>query len=134
MIFLQLIFYLKSAIVTHSKVLNLDIFIFCTFWRLEFSKLAKFRALKIAKNGSFTTSKILHNWFHVKYEWQKNPVISTPWKGTRNFHAHCLTVWKFQWFSVIHILREIKICHFYTFKRFWFLWIFVSFKGWKLEN
>ena len=49
----------------------------CTFWKKTFTKLIKFRALKIAKTAIL---ELLHspNWFHVKSKWLKNPETSTP--------------------------------------------------------
>ena len=45
----------KSAILTHWEALNFDCYEFVQriFWRLKFTKLTKFRAPKMAKNGIF---------------------------------------------------------------------------------
>ena len=51
--------------------------IFCTFWRLKFTKFSKFRASKMAYTAVFALLECL-NWFHVRSEWQKNPEFSKP--------------------------------------------------------
>ena len=56
---------------------------FCTFDRLKFTKLTKFRTQKLVN----TEVLELRNWFHVKSEWQKNPEISTLCITTRAFYS-----------------------------------------------
>jgi len=48
----------KFTISTHLEAQILIFVKFCTFGKLKFTKLTKFRARKKAKNGSFTTSKL----------------------------------------------------------------------------
>ena len=54
---------------------------FCTFWRLNFNKLTKFRAPKVAKKQFSEDVHLLDssNWFHVKTEWYENSETSTMW-------------------------------------------------------
>ena len=49
------------------------------------------------------------NRFHVKSEWQKNNEISTLWS------TKC-TLWKFEKFPTIHILRETNFKHLIGFE------------------
>ena len=55
---------------------------FCTFWWLKLTNCQSFlifRALNFVNlaNFRFWDSEIAQLWFHVKFEWQKNSVIST---------------------------------------------------------
>ena len=59
--------------------------IFCTFWRLKFTKVTKFRAPQMAKNGSFITFR-----FHSKSEWQKIAEFSTLCYGDYLINLHLL--------------------------------------------
>ena len=45
----------KSAILAHSEALNFDFYKILQFLKAEICQIAKFRAPKMAKNGSFTT-------------------------------------------------------------------------------
>ena len=46
------------------------------FWRLKFTQIKNSEPLKLQK-WHFLNFYILQNWFHVKFEWQKNAEIST---------------------------------------------------------
>ena len=73
---------------------------------MKFTKNHIFRVPKIAKTAFFelVNSPI---WFHAKSEWQTNPEFSTLCNW---FHeTFQTTVWKFHDFSIIQILRKIKI-------------------------
>ena len=84
MILLSFRFYVKSNLriqevqnlqFLHILMLWILIFMyFCTFDRLKFTKLTKFRTQKLVN----TEVLELQNWFHVKSEWQKN-LESTLW-------------------------------------------------------
>ena len=49
----------------------------CTFWRLKFTTVTKFRASKMAKNSVFRASKSSKIDLTQKSEWQKNHKMST---------------------------------------------------------
>ena len=51
----------------------------CTLWELQFTKWSIFRAPQIAKMAVLELLNS-HKWFHVKYNRQKNPQISTLWE------------------------------------------------------
>ena len=48
----------KSAILTHLEALNFDFYQFLHFWEAEIAQINKLRAPKIAKKGSFRTSRL----------------------------------------------------------------------------
>ena len=50
----------KSAFLTDLQAVNLTFIHSCTFWNMKLSKLANFRALKMA-TGNFTPSTNLHS-------------------------------------------------------------------------
>ena len=66
----------KPAISTIFESLNLD---FWEFHTLEYQKIKQNSKIIAAKMvmGSFWSSEISQNWFHIKSEWQKNPQFST---------------------------------------------------------
>ena len=82
---------------------------FCTFQRLKLTKLTKFRN---GKKGSFRTSKISQNWFHVKSEWQENPEISTLCSTNFRFYVKSIydefTVWKSEKITQWKKFRQIN--------------------------
>ena len=69
----------KSAILTLLEALNFYFYLFLHFLKVEIDQINQILGPKKGQNGSFRTYNfyILPNWFHVTYEWQKNPVIST---------------------------------------------------------
>ena len=72
-IFLSLRFYVKS--ISKFKICHFSTFRASELWL--FMSFCTFLEQLNGKNSRFRNFQILQNWFHVKYDWQKNPELST---------------------------------------------------------